>query len=728
MVVGVCRTALRDPDDVQDAFQATFMVLVRKARSLWVGDSLGPWLHRVACRVSHRARESRAARCKHERRAAELHLASSSEPSYPDDLATVLHQEIDGLPERFRTPLVLCDLELRTHVQAARDLGWPVGTIKSRLGRAREILRDRLSRRGLGLPAAPPIVGAGLRSAEMRFFGPLAESTTRTAVTLLKGRTAAAAVNASDVTMLTEEVIKAMGLAKIKTIPAGLLMASVIVAAAACALGQQGTAPRRVGERDQHRSVVTSGTRRVSEDLATSKTPGVGQSHTAGGQDLHGDPLPQGAVARLGSARFRSPDGAVEGLHFSDDGNTLLTVGGYATLRFWETSTGRLLREVQPESVYAGAVVFLPEAKQIALEGSRKIEGDVPGYESFRLLLDTASGKQVRRFKMADGDGDQVLAITPDGKYLLSLGNLGVLRIEEIATGTEVLEQRFPRNNSTRLAVSPDGKTAAVWKGPNTRNLYLWEWQEGGEPRELRVPRHGLQELTFSPDGKSLVACSSHESYVWEWDIATGRLRDEVVLRDDITPFGLALHPDGKTMAVSDYGNRKDKQLSGGVLLLERGTGRIVRELPTPGASASRVSFSLDGRWLAAVAGGRVHVWDLRSGAEVAAAEAGHQVAIAQITTAPNGLIATAGDDHTVRLWDAATGKERTTIATRRLGAHRRPVARRQPARLIQSRRHRPHLGYVSGQGDIQAAWIRPKRRSPSCRLPCGRWAIAFLG
>ena len=171
-------------------------------------------------------------------------------------------------------------------------------------------------------------------------------------------------------------------------------------------------------------------------------------------------------------------------------------------------------------------------------------------------------------------------------------GNLGFLRIEEIATGTEVLEQRFPRNNSTRLAVSPDGKTAAVWKGPNTRNLYLWEWQEGGEPRELRVPRHGLQELTFSPDGKSLVACSSHESYVWEWDIATGRLRDEVVLRDDITPFGLALHPDGKTMAVSDYGNRKDKQLSGGVLLLERGTGRIVRELPTPvlqpAVSASR--------------------------------------------------------------------------------------------------------------------------------------------
>src|SRR5204862_191757 len=85
-----------------------------------------------------------------------------------------------------------------------------------------------------------------------------------------------------------------------------------------------------------------------------------------------------------------------------------------------------------------------------------------------------------------------------------------------------------------------------------------------------------------------------------------------------------------------------------------------VRELPTPGASAVRTAFSPDGRWLAAVAGGRVHVWDLRSGAEVASGAAGHQGAIAQIVTAPGGLIATAGDDHTVRLWDAATGKEVT--------------------------------------------------------------------
>ena len=86
----------------------------------------------------------------------------------------------------------------------------------------------------------------------------------------------------------------------------------------------------------------------------------------------------------------------------------------------------------------------------------------------------------------------------------------------------------------------------------------------GGRTRELRVPRHGLQELTFSPDGKSLVACSSHESYVREWDITTGRLPMSVVLRDDITPFGLALHPDGGAgLAVRGSGDGETEQPTG---------------------------------------------------------------------------------------------------------------------------------------------------------------------
>ncbi len=135
MVLRVCRNTLCDPNDVQDAFQATFLALVQKARSLWVRDSLGPWLHRVAHRVATRARSSAARRREHERRAAATRPTLFSERDDWEDLVALLHEEIDRLPERYRVPVVLCDLQGLTHEKAARNLGWPVGTVKSRLAR-----------------------------------------------------------------------------------------------------------------------------------------------------------------------------------------------------------------------------------------------------------------------------------------------------------------------------------------------------------------------------------------------------------------------------------------------------------------------------------------------------------------------------------------------------------------------------------------------------------------
>src|SRR4051794_31054014 len=154
MVLRVCRSVLADPHDAEDAFQATFMVLVKRARGLWVEDSLGPWLHQVALRTASCVRSAAARRARHERAAALS--ATAARPAPEDGLGRLLHEEIDRLPERFRVPVVLCDLEGRTHEQAARHLGWPVGTVKSRLSRARERLRDRLTRRGLS-PSAPLI-------------------------------------------------------------------------------------------------------------------------------------------------------------------------------------------------------------------------------------------------------------------------------------------------------------------------------------------------------------------------------------------------------------------------------------------------------------------------------------------------------------------------------------------------------------------------------------------
>ena len=148
LVWRTCRAVLRDEHEAADAFQATFLVLVRKAGSLWVRDSIAPWLHRVALRPPSRPGARRNDARQAEQRAAEL-TRPGPRREMPDDLADVIHREIDRLPERHRIVVVLCDLEGRSYEEAARHLRCPVGTVKSRLARARERLREALGRRGV---------------------------------------------------------------------------------------------------------------------------------------------------------------------------------------------------------------------------------------------------------------------------------------------------------------------------------------------------------------------------------------------------------------------------------------------------------------------------------------------------------------------------------------------------------------------------------------------------
>ena len=153
MVLRTCRAVLGDEHEALDAFQTTFLALAKRGRSLWVRDSLGPWLHRVARRASGRARNAASRRRDLERRAAEAAAPSAS----PDaDLIAAIQEEVDRLPERYRVPLVLCDLGGQTCEDVARHLGRPVGTVKSWRARGRARLRDRLLRRGLAPAAAWP--------------------------------------------------------------------------------------------------------------------------------------------------------------------------------------------------------------------------------------------------------------------------------------------------------------------------------------------------------------------------------------------------------------------------------------------------------------------------------------------------------------------------------------------------------------------------------------------
>jgi RNA polymerase sigma factor (sigma-70 family) len=151
MVLGICRQLLRDPNDVDDAFQATFLILARKAASLRRRDLLGNWLYGVAYRVASQARSLAARRASRHCNLGqvdprEIEAASAVEPEA--DAIAWLHEEVSRLPDKYRAPIVLCYLEGLTHEEASDRLRWPLGTLKGRLSQAKNLLRKRLGRRG----------------------------------------------------------------------------------------------------------------------------------------------------------------------------------------------------------------------------------------------------------------------------------------------------------------------------------------------------------------------------------------------------------------------------------------------------------------------------------------------------------------------------------------------------------------------------------------------------
>ena len=154
MVLGVCRHILNQLQDAEDAFQATFLVLARKAGSIRDRRVLARWLYEVAYRIAMRARTNGVRRRTHERQGGEMAATVTNDNHGWVELRPVLHEEVNRLPEKYRLPVILCYLEGKTNEEVAEQLKWPVGTVKGRLSRARDLLRSRLSRRGLALSAA----------------------------------------------------------------------------------------------------------------------------------------------------------------------------------------------------------------------------------------------------------------------------------------------------------------------------------------------------------------------------------------------------------------------------------------------------------------------------------------------------------------------------------------------------------------------------------------------
>jgi RNA polymerase sigma factor (sigma-70 family) len=232
MVLGVCRRVLGNVHDAEDAFQATFMVLVRRARSVVPRDLVGNWLYGVACRVAHEAQARSSRRRAREKQVEDMPHPTTMPQDVAKDLGAVLDRELSRLPEKYRVPIVLCELEGRTRKEVARLLGVPEGTLSSRLATGRKMLAIRLAPHGLSLAGTALAAALSSDLAQAAVPGTLAVSTVKAAAAGAAQQAVALGLLSARAAALTEGVMKAMLISKLKTIAAVLLTIGMLTTGA----------------------------------------------------------------------------------------------------------------------------------------------------------------------------------------------------------------------------------------------------------------------------------------------------------------------------------------------------------------------------------------------------------------------------------------------------------------------------------------------------------------
>ncbi len=258
MVWGVCRRVLQNHHDAEDAFQATFLVLVRKAASIRSGAKVGNWLYGVAHQTALKARATRSKRKMREARVRDMPEPAVKDQDPWNDLQALLDQAVSRLPEKYRTVIVLCELEGKTVKEAARQLGCPGGTVASRLARARTMLAKRLARHG---PAVTGGALAAVMSEKAAASVPttVLPSTIKAVTSAAAGQAAATGVISGTVAALTQGVIKAMLLNKLLKVTAVLLVVAALGGATGLIYRTQAAEPGKEQEANEKPSAPKTG-------------------------------------------------------------------------------------------------------------------------------------------------------------------------------------------------------------------------------------------------------------------------------------------------------------------------------------------------------------------------------------------------------------------------------------------------------------------------------------
>jgi RNA polymerase sigma factor (sigma-70 family) len=503
-VLGVCRRVLGNAPDADDAFQAVFLVLARKVGTIRPPGMVGNWLYGVAVRTANKARVMNAKRRAREQASRERERSEHA-PGSPDTLA-VIDAELAALPEQYRTAFVACELNGRSRAEAARDLGWPEGTVATRLAKARELLAGRLRKRGVTL-------GVGLLAAVA--VQPATASETLAAVReLLAVGTATAVAPAAQ--QLSDEVVKAMNLFSAKWVLSVGVLAVGLAAGGAVLLAGPGDRP-------------------VREPINAPVPKDTTQGWT------------EGKPIEL------EDGGRITGVAYSSDGK-FIAIAQDKRLEVLHADTRK--RHFAIEFSEAGtirAVAFSPKGDKLAVTRKDDVlirtldvkdpgeTWEVKGLDPHRVawvgeVLVTSNGAETW-FRTADGKNSGYRGWA-DHKHKPTV----------LAAGGSALA--FVFNNE------PDGN-------PDPFDLFVMTPDARPFPQTTRrVSGHKARptSATLSTDGKRVVTADEGGTLI-VWEGEEFKEKSRVELGDGVAQ--LALAPDGKTLAVLTCKVRIDAGLSG---------------------------------------------------------------------------------------------------------------------------------------------------------------------